>query len=728
MTTWIEAVLEALDDASTRIDEEARKAIREAIASGATTPEELEHADMERIARLPPEARAAEIEEAAAIREQLESMLEGSGWTGDLSKLSTKDLADLEAGRQRWDLRGNAVAPTESAEAAAAAAMRAGGNMIVDPDSGAIEVLDDAGKLHVFIGGGQEGPPADAVEGEILGGAERGGPRALPNDLVKALQGMGPGDTWQVTGAGDVVIDHGDGTRDVFGHDALGQFLADLDLAKGNIAGIGDVLGKGATDLGDALTGAITDLLGSFPTASGGVSNWTGMGGTGTVPPGSTTGGAGSSSGSSQPSSGPSNIPTSGRNTNQFDPAFEDAGDDDADDSDDTTTPQHEGGAGAANDPGSPGTDSGGTDGLDFSEIPDEVITGATNPDAVAEDGKREIIGATDDDEEDEEEDDEEEDEADTEDEDADEPDAGYTPRPDDGSGSWRNLTPDQVAALLAAAEGRADARGAQSDRTAVKPHEFDPAFMVAAQERKQSMIGNPGPGGLVGEGGSPTTFTSPPPIPDDDTPGMTPNGHDHGAEDPMQQHVQGTLAPPSGSSGSSGGSGSSGDAGAADDLPLQTTVTAEVNIERPSIAGLNLPAYGYVAGGPATSGDGAAPPPADTGTGGDLAPEAGSDPGTGTDAGSAAPSAPAMPLQEMLAAEVSIEGDRTLPPSYGYVAGDPAPGSDGSGDGNASSVTDDETATGPAGRTLEPLTSHFALPDSIDLDMDDGRDAPDSE
>src|SRR5215218_4784388 len=178
MASWYQSLLDALNDATTRIDAETRKALREAIASGATTPEEAAHADVERIAALPADVRAAELADATDIRSQLEGLLDGSGWTQDVSSLTTRQLADLVAGRLKWDLRGNAVAPTASAEAAAVAAARAGGTVVVDPDSGALELLDRAGKLHVFIGGGQEGPPAPAVEGEILAGAERGGNRA----------------------------------------------------------------------------------------------------------------------------------------------------------------------------------------------------------------------------------------------------------------------------------------------------------------------------------------------------------------------------------------------------------------------------------------------------------------------------------------------------------------------------------------------------------------------
>ncbi|HUQ44748.1 MAG TPA: hypothetical protein VM451_10125 [Candidatus Limnocylindria bacterium] len=684
--SWLDDIRSALSEALSKADATARHDLEQAFDSGATSPAEAQSNLDRRVAEIADSRERADmVATVASIREGLEANLEGSGYTGNLSSLTLAQLAQLEGARQRWGLEGDFVLPTNSALTAAAEAQRVGGTFVLDSRSGSIEIYDPSGKLHEFIVAGQEGRPPEVVGGELLAGSDVGGRRVLPEDLGKYVAG-----TVEVTPEGDVIVTNPDGTTETHEHSDLAQWLADLKLAQGDIGALADVLGKGATAVGDAAIAGLRDTFGSFPSfgpSGGSPATQTGMGDRNATQPGSTSGtgstSGGSGSGGSTRSGGNPLTPTSGRTTS--DPMFDDdssdtgSGSDDSSGSDDPDEPEEPASTGT-------GSSSGGIGGLDFSEVPDEVITGTADEDDDDEDGQREIIGAEEDDDEDDEEDDDEEESS---------TDAGYTPRPDDDQ-SWRNASPEEVEAALAAATARQAARNAGADRTDVKPAEFDPSVMVAAQARTEGLIGNPGPV-IDGEGGFSGGFSGPAPIPDDDTPGMTPNGHDNGAEDPMQRTPTGPLV---------GGGGSDASSTATDppDMPVQVLVTAEINVERPA-GGFGLGQFGYVAGDPATSGGGFQ--------------------GSGSNPGSGGPVIEGPPPQEMVQADISIDrGDAPPPdltPEVGYLAGSP--------DAEPTfEPSDDDAATtaSPVGRSLTPLTSRFAVPDSIDLDLasDDASDS----
>ena len=742
--TWWEQVQKTYIDGLAAADLTMKADLERAFASGATTPAEQQRVIDQTVAAIEdPAVRAEMVAHYEKMRADLEASLRASGYEGDLDSLTLAELAALDANRGLATVEGDGL-PTRSGLAAAAAGELATGRSEVDPESGSITIYDQLGNVHDYIPAGQKAPPASTIFDEIAAGAERGGPRPMADQVSAAIEALldkgwdpgNPGDAgFSLEPNGDVVATFPDGSTSTFEHDALAQAKADLDTARGNAAEVGGVLDRTATGLGEGLVAGIAsgidNLAGSWGWPGGGTAGTGGAGGTG-----NTNGGTGNTGG------GGSNTGAAGGTTNAKPPTRPEATSDldDFDDFDANT-------GGSADKPASTGqktepaaatpeettttTPPKKDDGENtfMTEAQQEAAADAAAGPATEEDGwdssktepptdgtyvDSDGDGIADEDEEEDAEEDEDSATA-----------VGYTPRP--GDDVARNLTKEQLAELLAAGRGGYDPDGGTSDRTNVKPTEFDPAMMVAAQAQKQRLIGNPGSPDLDPTSGG--TYNPPPPVTDDDTPGHTPAGRDGGAEDRMQDQQQGTLDWNEISGGSNGSGGSGGSSGGTSEgtpewAPLGEMLVADVSIDGPEADQGSAPAipdqFGYVAGSPGSSGAGS----------------------SSTDTGMEPDASPFAP-REMVQAEINLGRAGGSPPAaipdpYGYVAGGPSPEND-----EASSVpatgpfaleiiemeqaeinvaTDDDATSVTSGR---PLSGRLSMSESIDLPEFDSDDLP---
>ncbi len=570
--------------------------------SGATTTDDRQRAYDAFVANLPDDDRARFVEEAADAREQIEAMLTDSGYKGDLGSTNLIDLANLAATRGLLTLEGTASIPTASALDAAAAAAKAGGSFHLNPMTGGIWIYRDANltKLHDYLPGGTEGPPAAVVSDEVVSDSERGGVRPT---IAQSNEALRDGAETLSYGPGGEVIGHfPDGSSRSYPHDQWQQGLEDLQHADGRIADVGEAIDDTLTRAGDdffrGIQGAIDDMSRTRYDSITGSGAAAGMGGTSTTP-GMTGGGGGgagtggTSTGSSGSSSQPGTTPGA-TSPGGWDSTLEP----DVFDALPTTNSGGKPSSGTETTPETPG-----------STEPNEIVDRSDYDEPVQpddDDGYRPSTtppptdGTYVDTDKDGIPDEEEEDEEDEEDPPA--TDTEYTPAPD---GENRTLTQedlDRMAELAAAREG-------WKDGTAVRPAEYDPAFAARLQDRKLGMIGNPGdPKQDMGpvDGELPETRPGEFDGPDDDTGNV--GGHDLGHEDEMLNQPQGTLDPSILDDQTTAPLAPQEMVIAELDpslvRPLEVAIHAEVNLEgTPEIAG-----YGYALGDPVS----AAPPPED--------------------------------------------------------------------------------------------------------------------
>ncbi len=502
--------------------------------SGATTTDDRQRAYDAFVANLPEDDRARFIEEAADAREQIEAMLTNSGYKGDLGSTNLIDLANLAATRGLLTLEGAASIPTESALDAAAAAAKAGGGFHLNPMTGGIWIYRDANltKLHDYLPGGTEGPPAAVVSDEVASDSDRGGVRPTAAQVDEALRdgaetvSYGPG--------GEVIGEFPDGSSRSYPHDQWQQGLEDLQHAEGRIGDVGKALDDTLTRAGDdffrGIQGAIDDMSRTRYDSVGGSGAAAGMSGTST--PGVTSGGGGGGgTGGTTTGSGGSTSQPATRPGSTSPSAWDSTLEPDMFDALPTTNSSGKPASGTETTPETPGSTEPNeiVDRTDYDEPVqpdnDDGYRPSTTPpptDSTYVDTDKDGIP-----------DEEEEDE-----EDPPATDAEYTPTPD---GETRKLTQedlDRMAELAAAREG-------WKDGTAVRPAEYDPAFAARLQERKLGMIGNPGdPDQDMGpvDGQRPETRPGEFDGPDDDTGNV--GGHDLGHEDRMLDEPQGTLDP----------------------------------------------------------------------------------------------------------------------------------------------------------------------------------------
>ena len=630
--SWWEDFQKAVADGLAAADRSTKAEVEPWFVSGATTPAEAQAAIDKKIAAVQDDdVRASLVERAESARADLIATLVGSGYEGDVDKLSNVELAKLVGELESSGLRGSATPIDDSAKAAAAAAQLVGGNVGIDERTGAVVIYGQDGKVHERIAPGGEGRPAKIVAGEIMIGSERGGPRPIPEDIQAAFDALldagwdprKPGDAGvSFEEDGDVVATFPDGSTRRWQHDDARQTLADLEASAGSIPDIGRALDRGATSFGLDALGNFNRFLGSlgipgFDWGMGGGGSVGGTGGGGTGTGGSNGGGSGSNDGGS---GGPTTTGASGGSSDDLETwtggdtgdGGKPSDDDDDEDGDDPPAPgepastqpneiverhpEDDGAEGGEEDDGwapstiDPPTDSTYVD-TDGDGVPDDEENDPPESSDSAGD-------STDDD--DDEEDEDEDSAADAD------PDAEYTPAPE---GEGRKVPTEEDLERLAAA---AAARGDWYDRPPLKVPEYDPDFAARLQQRKLGMIGNPGDPDLdAGSGGGTVPDDIPiAPDPDDDTPGHDTDGADKGEEDPTQQGGPQVPLDPS----IVGNEDDQDDQVAplapqetvaaeldgAMDAPLQATAEAEVNIEgTPSV-----PGYHYAIGDPVGNGD----------------------------------------------------------------------------------------------------------------------------
>jgi hypothetical protein len=529
-----ESLADSAADADRRASAEVARFIQEASASGATTDEERQAVFDKWLASLPPEQRADIIEAIERQRTQLEAMLIDSGFKGNLDDMTAAELASLAASRGLLVLSGDGDMPTDSALAAAAAAVDAGGSWTLDPVSGDITIYRDADLtvVHDVIPGGQEGPPAEIVSAEVMGDSDRGGARPTREQFQEAarIQANNPESGLGFGEDGSLEVTRTDGTVFVIPNNPLAQGREDLEASAGDLRSIGEALDGAATRGIDSVIDGITGVLGGARVNIGGGSASAGMGGTGqagTTPTG--TGPASNTTSNKAPSHSGYNPAYTATNTHDSSLEPEDFG-----------TQTH------GTKPASTSTNTtGSTTGEPAKSEPNEIVDRSDGDEPVQpdnDDGYRPSTtppptdstyvdtdkdGIPD-----------EEEEAEEEEEDPPATDTEYTPTPD---GENRQLTQedfDRMAELAAAREG-------WRDGTAVRPAEYDPAFAARLQDQKLGMIGNPGdPDQDMGpvDGELPETRPGEFDGPDDDTGNV--GGHDLGREDRMLDEPQGTLDP----------------------------------------------------------------------------------------------------------------------------------------------------------------------------------------
>jgi hypothetical protein len=581
--------------------------------SGATTTDDRQRAYDEFLANLPADLRAKLVAETMDQRGQIEAMLEGSGYKGDLDSMNLPDLANLAAARGLLTLEGTATLPTTSALDAAAAAAQAGGSFHLNPMTGGIWIYRDSNAtiLHDYLPGGSEGPPPGVVFDEVASDSDRGGARPT-GAQIDAVLGDGATD-YSFGPGGEVIGKFPDGSTRSYPNDPFQQGLEDLGHADGRIGDIASALDgaltRGGEDFMRGIQGAIDDMSRTRYDSIGGSGAAAGMSGTSTTPGGGMTGGGGGGTGPatnstdanqggtprhSGPLTGASNQWDSSMDVDDFSWTNDSSGGGGGDSGSDST-PEH---------PSNPPA------GATNSNEPNEIVDRSDRDEPVQDDDEDGWDSSTkdpptnstyvDSDGDGIPDDEEEEDDSD--------PSTEYTPAPD--SGDWRNLSQGEVDRLLEAAQTRSTGRESWWDGTAVRPAQWDAEFARALQERKVDMLGNPGSPDLDsgGGGGFVPPDTIPQPNPDDDTPGHDTDGVDNGSEDPMQQHVQSPLDP-------------SIINGGGESMPLQEMVTAEIDPEstRPlevmvaaeiNVVGTpTIPGYLHALGDPVS---GAPPPPED--------------------------------------------------------------------------------------------------------------------